>query len=75
MSPTVSQARIRSENMDVTAQNPCAKSRAGSIPLWNIPTHGNQLSFKPRDTLRLYFENVNGLLTNNSGCKSDKVKN
>ena len=36
--------------------------------------HGNQLSLKPRDTLRLYFENVKGLPTNNSGCKSDKVK-
>ena len=39
-----------------------------------IPIHGNLLSLKPRDTLRLYFENVNGLPTNNSGCKSDKVK-
>ena len=74
MSPTVSQTRIRSGNIDVTAQNPCTKSRAGSTPLCKIPIHGNLLSLKPKDTLRLYFENVNGLPTNNSGCKSDKVK-
>ena len=66
MSSTVSQMRIRSENIDVTAKNLCTKSRTGSTPLYKIPIH--------RDTLRLYFENVNGLPNNSSGYKSDKVK-
>ena len=74
MSPTVSQMRIRSENIDVTAQNPCTKSRAGSMPLCKIEIHGNQLSLKPDDILRLYFENVNDIPTSKTGCKSDKVK-
>ena len=74
MSPAVSQTRIRSENIDVTAQNPCAKSRARSTPLCKIPVHGNHLSHKSSDTLRLYFENVNGFPTQSSGYNSDKVK-
>ena len=74
MSPTVSQTRIRSGNMDVTAQNPCAKSRTGSTPLCKIPVHGNNLSLKPRDTLRVYFENVNGFPNKSFDYNSCKVK-
>ena len=74
MSPTVSQTRIGSGNMNVTAQNPCTKSRAGSTPLYKIPVHGNHLSLKSSDALRAHFENVNGFPTQSSGYNSDKVK-
>ena len=73
MSPSVSQMRIRSENMDVKAQNPCTKSRAGSIPLCKLPVCGNNVSLKSSNTIRLHFENVNGLSQVCNGCQSQKV--
>ena len=74
VSPTVSRKLIRSENVDVTAQNLCTKSRAGSIPLCKFLIHCNQQYLKPTDTIRLCFENVNGLPSSKNRYKYDKVK-
>ena len=74
MLPTFSWTWIRSKKIYVTVQNPCTKSRAGSTPLCKIVTHDNQLSLKSNESIRLYFENVNGLSTSKNGCESDKVK-
>ena len=63
MSPTVSQIRIRSENDENAAHNPCVKSRASLSPMYKIKCYGNQLVCKLDDTIMLYFENVNGLPT------------
>ena len=44
-----------------TVQSPCAKSGAISFKVADIDAFGNKLVIKPDWTIRLLFENVNGL--------------
>ena len=74
MSPYLPQMRILSENINNTAQNPCAKSRTVSTPLCKIETSGNHLAPKPEDAFLLCIENMNSFTTSNTRCHSDKVK-
>ena len=73
MSPTISRMWIRSDNGENTGHNPCAKSRAVSTSICKIKCIAIKLLCKPNDTIRLYFENANGLPTSKSGCHSEKV--
>ena len=55
------QMRTRSEGTGNTAQSPCTKSSAVSHQFKDIQTIGNALKVKSDGSVRLYFENVNGL--------------
>ena len=61
MSSNNPQMWTRSEGTGNTAQSPCTKSSAVSCKFNDIQTIGNALKVKSDGSVRLYFDNVNGL--------------